>query len=449
MIPLAKLCGFLVLCTQCMGAIADDALNTAAKRYLEPYVASNNFSGVVLIAQDGQIIHEKAYGFAAPLRRNTVLTQFHVASLSMQFTAAAIMRLVEAGKLKLDAPIEQWVSGLPNGNTITIRNLLEETSGLPDINALPEYSDILKKHQTATTLVEYIKGQPPRFAPGSAFHGEEHSAYNVLALIVEAVMKQPFSVAVRRLVFAPLHMSGSGIDDDSKSSPKAATGYSPSGVRDLEGAPRIHWSAKTGNGSAYATAGDILKWRNAFFEDKLLSTESRQGMLDYSHSRIGYGWFKNVSPRFGVPVFYMNGRAPGFASFLIEIPSAGLTVIVLGNTYISVADTIGLDLAAAAVGRPYAPTPLRASALPATDTSDIVNRYHFDADFYQPDATLILDICAGDASLRWPSGDITFLIPIARDHFIDRSYWEPVSIHRSEEGRVESLIYDRFVGRRL
>jgi CubicO group peptidase (beta-lactamase class C family) len=446
-----RLSVLLILCVRFTCAPAHDALSASVDRYLAPYVATNNFSGVVLIAKEGKVIHGKAYGFAdlRAARSNTLNTQFHLASLSMQFTAAAVMRLVEAGKLKLDAPVAQFVPGVPNGEKITIRNLLEETSGLPDVNALAEYSDILTQQQTAASLVEYIMDKPPRFEPGGLTQGEEHSAYNMLALIVERITKQPFAMAVRQLVFAPLHMGGSGIDDDSPASPQTASGYSPLGVRGLQRAERIHWSAKTGNGSAYATATDLLKWRNAFFADRLLSGESRQLMLDFSHSRVGYGWFKSVSPRFGVPTFYMNGRAPGFTSFLIEIPSAHLTVVVLSNIYVSVAGTIGTDLAALALDKPYQPVRLRAGPLPATDTQDIANRYGFDADFYQPRAILTLEVRDLDATLSWPSGDVTFLIPVAKDEFIDRSYWEPVLVRRSADGQVDSLMYDRFTGRSL
>jgi CubicO group peptidase (beta-lactamase class C family) len=444
------LCALLVLCVRVAGAQADEALVSSVDHYMKPYVASNNFSGVLLVARDGKAIYQNAYGFANPAgQRNSLKTQFHLASLSMQFTAAAVMRLVGAGKLELDAPISQFVPDVANADKITVRNLLEETSGLPDVNALPEYSDILNQHQTAASLVEYLKDKPSRFEPGGPFQGEEHSAYNVLAIIVEMVAKQPFAAAVGQLVFSPLHMDRSGIDDDSPAFEDLASGYSPLGVRGLESAQRIHWSAKTGNGSAYATAADMLKWRNAFFEDKLLSAETRRLMLDYSHSRVGFGWFKNVSPRFGVPVFYMNGRAPGFTSFLVEIPTAGLTVIVLSNTYVSVAGTIGLDVAAMVLNKPFTSVHLRASALPAVETKDIANRYAFGADFYQPNAILTLKMNDLDASLVWPSGEVTFLIPVAKDEFIDRSYWEPALVHRSGDGRVDSLMYGHFAGRRV
>jgi Beta-lactamase len=83
---------------------------------------------------------------------------------------------------------------------ITIRDLLTERSGLPDINALPNYDEILQRHQTPSSLIAEIKGRPLLFEPGSNFLHEEHSAYNLLALIVEKKTGLPFAAAVRRLV---------------------------------------------------------------------------------------------------------------------------------------------------------------------------------------------------------------------------------------------------------
>jgi D-alanyl-D-alanine carboxypeptidase len=198
----------LVLIAYMLGtsAFAGDALSSSLNRYVEPYAASNNFSGVVLIARHGKAVYEQAYGFAdmAAARGNTPETQFHLASMSMQFTAAAIMRLVERGKLGLDQTISEFLPGLPNDNKITIRELLEQTSGLPDINELPNYPDLLKQHQTAASLVAYIKDKPPRFEPGGVSRGEEHSAFNLLALIAEKITKQTFGTALRTLVFTPL-----------------------------------------------------------------------------------------------------------------------------------------------------------------------------------------------------------------------------------------------------
>ncbi|HEY2780578.1 MAG TPA: serine hydrolase domain-containing protein [Steroidobacteraceae bacterium] len=451
MIHTRSIAGLLALCLPGTAAFAVSAPAFPFDDYVRPYVNSGNFSGAVLVAKDGSVLYQSAYGPAdqAARHRNTAATRFHLASLSMQFTSAAALRLIDAGKLALDTRVADVVPGLPNGEKITVRELLEETSGLPDVNSLPDYAQVLQAHQSAASLVEMILGKAPRFEPGSPSNGEEHSAFNLLALIVEKKTALPFAAAVRELVFKPLAMTRSGIDDDARLPADCAQGYAPVGARGIEPATKIKWSAKTGNASAYSTVGDELKWVHALFSGMFLSDSSRAAALDYSKAHVGYGWFKSSSKRFGVPVYYMNGRAPGFASYLLYVPSEKLSVVVLSNIYSSAPTAIGEDLAAMALGKPYEPVRLLAAPLPNAATAALSGSYKFGPDFYQPNATLQLTVDNGDATLHWPSAETTALIPLDNNHFVDRSYWVPVSIRKNPNGQVATLVYGGFSGQRL
>jgi len=158
------------------------------------------------------------------------------------------------------------IPGIPGADKITVRDLLTERSRLPDIKALPRYDDVLQHHRTPASLVAKIEGQPLLFPLGSKFLHEEHSAYNLLALIVEKKTGLPFAAAVERLVFRPMGLTASGIDDDSPiHSTRVAKGYEPEGVYGLKPATSIHWSAKTGNASVYTTASDEARLVDALF----------------------------------------------------------------------------------------------------------------------------------------------------------------------------------------
>jgi CubicO group peptidase (beta-lactamase class C family) len=417
--------------------------------YLQPYVRSGNFAGDVLVEKNGKIVFEKAYGFAERERhvRNTPATRFHIASMSMQFTAAAVLRLVDVGSIKLDDHIGDFVPGVPGADKITVRHLLIERSGLPDINALSSYSEILQHHQTPTSLVAKISGQSLLFEPGSKFLHEEHSAYNVLALIVEKKTGLPFAAAVERLVFRPMGLAASGVDDDSTArAAEMAKGYEPEGAYGLKPATAIHWSAKTGNASVYTTAGNEARWVDKLFRGQALSASSRDAVLDTSQ-RVGYGWMKSENKRFGEAAYYMNGRAPGFASFVLYLPRAGLTVVVLSNIYSSATTTLGYGIAALSLGLPYEPLHFRDPAPGAAELKTCEGEFKFGADFYQPNAVVALIANGGELSMRWPDGSISPLIPVSPDHFIDRSYWEEVKIERDASGNPSALVYDRFQGR--
>jgi D-alanyl-D-alanine carboxypeptidase len=432
-------------------AVLSASLQQAFDAYIRPYVDTNNFSGAVLVARGGKILFKQGYGSAnaAENLRNTEATCFHIASMSMQFTAAGVLRLIDEGKLTLDTHVDDIVQAIPNGNKITIRHLLEETSGLPDVNAFPDYGRILEEHQTPASLVQLIRDKEPRAAPGDPSTSEEHSAFNLLALITEKLTGTSFAEAQQHLVFRRLGMASSGIDHDQELPAKCAFGYAPNGVRDLEPAQKIKWSAKTGNASAYSTVGDEMKWVDGLFERQFFSEKSRAQILDFSTSHVGFGWFKSVNKRFGVPVYHMNGRAPGFASFLAYLPSERLAVVVLSNVYASTPTTIGLDLAAIALGNTYA----AARLLPGPPKDDAIARdagsYKFAANFYQPNATLILSVKNREAMLHWPSAETTALVPMDGGDYIDRAYWVPVSFHRNTDGAATELIYAGFSGQRL
>jgi CubicO group peptidase (beta-lactamase class C family) len=142
--PAARFIAAVLIIGTPTAAVSASNLVPAFDAYIQPYVETNNFSGAVLIARGGKVLFERGYGAAnaATKLRNTETTCFHIASMSMQFTAAGVLRLIEAGKLALDTHVSNIVPAIPNGDKITIRHLLEETSGLPDANDLPDYAQI-------------------------------------------------------------------------------------------------------------------------------------------------------------------------------------------------------------------------------------------------------------------------------------------------------------------
>lgn len=431
------------------GSAAQKNLDAVAvEAYLEPYVRSENFSGDVVIAKGGRVIFERPYGYADREKkiRNGRTTRFHVASVSMQFTAAAVLRLVDQGALSLSTHVGDVVPRIAGGDKITIRDLLLQRSGLPDINGLPDYNEVLEHHQTPASLVAKIQGSPLLFEPGSKFLHEEHSAYNLLALIVEKKTGLPFAAAMAKLVFRPAGLSKTSIDDDDPHAAKdAAKGYQPKGVNRLKPAAAIHWSAKAGNASVVTTARDEARWVRVLFGDSFLKVASRKEILDTS-PRVGYGWFRSVSERYHETIYYTNGRAPGFASFVIYLPHEDLTVVVFSNMYSSATTSIGNDIAAIALGLPYRSFQPSEKALSLEQLKQCTGTFRFGPDFYQANAEVAVIAMGSELALRWPSGDQSPLIPLSPDRFVDRSYWEEVSVERDANGAPKTLVYGQFRG---
>jgi CubicO group peptidase (beta-lactamase class C family) len=196
----------------------------------------------------------------------------------------------------------------------------------------------------------------------------------------------------------------------------------------------------------YTTARDQARWVDALFRGRLLSAPSREAVLDPS-LRAGYGWFKGPNKRFGETAYYMNGRAPGFASFVLYLPKAQTTVVVLSNIYSSATTSIGYDIAAMALSLPYESFRVMEPAPTAAELNACTGSFQFGPDFYQPNAALTLTVEGGELHLHWPSDYVTALIPLGRDHFVDRSYWVEVKVERDAAGHSVSLSYDHFQGK--
>ena len=426
-------------------------LARAIDAYIEPYFATNNFSGQLLVMRSDRVIYQRALGWSnreahLPMSPESGL---HIASISMQFTAAAVMRLIDQQKLTIETRVSAIVPEIRGAESITIRNLLEQRSGLSDINASPDYAEIVQRHHTPADLVAIIGRDSLLFVPGTQYLHEEHSAYNLLALIIEKRSGLPFARAMRKLVLDPAGMRSSGVDDDRVSSREPlARGYDPSGVDGVAPTTPIHWSAKSGNASIYSTARDQARWVQQLFHGKLLSAGSRAAIVDTAGTPAGYGWFRRPSKRFGEFAYSMSGRSPGFASYVIYLPREDITVIAFSNVYSSATTDIGNDIAAIALGLPVVAIGLRTLPLPPSTLGIDGARFTFPADFYQPNATLVFREGDGEMSLTWPSGDRSPIIPLDRDHAIDRAYWEPIAITRDLTGRAIAISYDRFTGTR-
>ncbi|MBK5187509.1 MAG: beta-lactamase family protein [Gemmatimonadaceae bacterium] len=426
-------------------------LAQAIDAYIAPYVETNNFSGQLLVMRGGTAVYERELSWAnrAAGARMTRETELHIASISMQFTAAAIMRLVDRHALTLDTRVSDLVPNVRGGDAITIRNLLEQRSGLSDINSRADYAEILARHQTPTSLVAVVADDTLLFPTGTRYLHEEHSAYNLLALIIEKKSGLPFAEAMQTLVFRPTGMAHSGADDDGSARGRSlAQGYDPKGVYGLDTTTPIHWSAKSGNASVYSTAGDEARWVRQLFHGTFLSAGSHALIADSGGVPVGYGWFRRQNMRFGELAFSMNGRAPGFASCVMYLPREDLTVVAFSNIYSSATTDIGNDVAAIVLGLPYTPLALGAHALSPDSLGLDGATFTFPHDFYQPDATVGFRVTNGELFLAWPSGERSPIIPIDRDHAVDRAYWEPVSVTRDSAGRATSITYDRFRGER-
>ncbi|SFR82269.1 CubicO group peptidase, beta-lactamase class C family [Stenotrophomonas maltophilia] len=287
----------------------------------------------VLVLHDGQAVFRRGYGLAV-VEDGTAVTaasNFRLASVSKQFTAAAVLLLVEEGRLGLDQPARRWLPELPPAaSSVTLRQLLSHTSGLPDYEDLMDPADSRQVHD-ADVLTMLARADRLDFTPGTAYR-YSNSGYALLALIVGRASGQDFATFLQQRIFGPLHMTHTVAHQDGVDTVTArAYGYSWLDGR-WQRTDQSATSAVLGDGGIYSSLDDLARWDAALYDDRLLSAASRQAMFSPSTAttepdvpHYGFGWRLNGRMQ------WHSGESIGFRNVILRYPDRHLTVIVLSN----------------------------------------------------------------------------------------------------------------------
>lgn len=291
-------------------------ITAEAAAQADDYLIRHQFSGIALIADHGEVLLRKGYGLSGPESLNSPDDPSRIASLTKSFTAAAIMKLVETGKLHLDDTLDTYIPGFPQGNEITLHMLLSHTSGL--VSNFPR-TEGLSLQQT----MEAIKNKPLAFEPGTDFK-YSNSGYMLLGYIIEQASGISYADYIHQQFTGPLQMTRTGVADEHTPTIK---GYvSKSDQWTLAG----KYYTQPGSGGLYSTVDDLLKWDRALNTTDILSQDSLDKMLTpYSHKNYGYGWMMDQTGEKSI-VFH-NGSGTGYATGLSREQGDGLTIILLGN----------------------------------------------------------------------------------------------------------------------
>ncbi|MFN2635442.1 MAG: serine hydrolase domain-containing protein [Gemmatimonadaceae bacterium] len=294
-------------------------------------------ASLAVLCGDGVVLL-RGYG-TADRERGTLVTPetiFQIASLTKPFTAMAILLLVEAGTVDLDAPADRYLGWLPGRyGAVTVRQLLQHTSGVaPDVRRanVDEMSE--------SEFRQRFLDSPASFPPGTRWQ-YANTGYTLLSQIVERVSGEPFGQFLERRIFAPLAMRSTGYRVPEQSDARHAVGYDlVDGV--LRRAPHVF--SGWGNSGIETTAADLARWASAIHRGALLPASSYRIM--FSPGRLaadtvlnfpfrdgraayGFGWF--LMRYQGEPLISHGGAIAGFSSVLDRLPTRGWTVLVLSN----------------------------------------------------------------------------------------------------------------------
>ncbi|KAB1157789.1 serine hydrolase domain-containing protein [Flavobacterium luteum] len=337
------------------------------------------FNGTALVYRKGKVILEKGYGYQDINNNvpNTSSTIFQVGSITKQFTATVILKLVEDNKLTLQDRLTKYFPDYPRGNEITIAHLLSHTSGIYEYFRNPEYH--ITKSEKPLTKEERIalfKDKAMDFNPGTAF-SYCNSGYELLGLIIEKITHKPYEQVVREMILKPLKMKNSGFDFiglKSNLKAKPYTMYSKNKI--IESIP---WdsTATYSAGSMYSNAKDLYLWNEGLLKNKIIKKSTLENAYTPVLNDYGYAWW--IETLYDKRVVSHGGNVDGFTSHFIRVPEDDICIVLLNNTYNHEIETIGNFILAILYNKPY--KELNEIKIPNEDLKKYVGKYEVNSEY--------------------------------------------------------------------
>lgn len=297
----------------------------------------------LVIVRDGKIIKAQGYGLAnvelnAAASPDTV---YEIGSVTKQFTSTAIMLLVEENKIKLDAPIGDYLTDIPAAwKPITVRQLLNQTSGIKDYftDDQPEFFRAAHFPAAKEEILKPALTAPLSYAPGESYNYSNTNHF-LLGLIIEKASGKSYADFLRERIFEPLGMTATRINDHRITIKNRAAGYGFDWSRNvLQNADYVDATWAYAAGAMISTVNDLAKWDIALDSEKLVRNVSKKemwtaGKLNSGAAhRYGFGWY--VDRINGHTNLSHGGDIPGFATYYSRYPDDRLTVIMSMNQYI-------------------------------------------------------------------------------------------------------------------
>ena len=294
--------------------------------------------GELLVYGKNDTILHKTFG-QSNLELKTPMTEeaiYEIASLTKQFTAAAILKLAENGKLNLDDNFTKYMEFDTKGREVKISQLLNHTSGIFQYKLLPGFWEIVQEEHSKEEILELVEEQGFQFEPGTNLRYND-SAYFILGVIIEKVSGMPYQEYLQQEFFEPLGMSNTSYCSNGVQEGKAY-GYDFKDGK-MKSHLKVDHSWPYSAGSLCSTAEDLLTWTKALHTGKVLSQESYKKLItpgEIQGSPLRYAMGLQRVKKNGVEIIFHNGGIPGYSSHVRYFPEKEVYMIALLNTIGSV-----------------------------------------------------------------------------------------------------------------
>lgn len=393
---------------------------------------------VIYLAQGDQVLYKKALGKANIELEVAMQPEytFRLGSITKQFTACAILKLAEEGKLTLRDDIHKYIPDYPiKSHEISIEALLTHTAGVKNYTGLSSFTEALKrKDLTPKELVDLFKNEALEFAPKTGYK-YSNSGYILLGYIIEKVTGKSYANYMEEAIFKPLGMKNTQYDNALSLVPGRVPGYTPrNGV--YRNADYLSMTVPYAAGALISTAEDLQKWYIGLHNGKILRPETlKKAFSSYSLENgqltgYGYGWeIGNVQQQTTVKHV---GVINGFSSYTAYMPTENLSISILKNYESSAdADILASKILALQLGQPYAFNPISLSVQELEPYQGIYNLEN-----------------AGEHTIRLQDGQLMYyplggrksrLIPYRKDHFVLENSLTSLSFEKDQEGNVKTF----------
>ncbi|MEM7145650.1 MAG: serine hydrolase domain-containing protein [Verrucomicrobiota bacterium] len=319
-------------------ARGEEELEEAVGAIAAEWVNSEKTAGLSIgVAKGGEVLLAEGYGSANLELEVSASAEsvYRIGSVTKQFTAAAILLLVEEGTVGLGDSLSQWLPDFDmQGHEVTVLQLLQHTSGIRSMTSLPTFREQVREDAGREEMLALIEAEPFDFPPGRRFK-YNNSGYYLLGVIIEEASGKTYGQFLRERIFEPLGMESTRVGGWRPLIENRASGYARWGVYFLNAEP-ISMTQPFAAGALVSTVGDLMKWQRGLVEGKVLSEASWERMttrgITNKGDEIPYGCGVFVQRAEGQPVIRHGGGIKGFRSELNYFPESDVTIVVLANT---------------------------------------------------------------------------------------------------------------------
>lgn len=422
-------------------ALPDAAAVAAyAEKLLDEQKLGRDGPGVaVLVARGDQVLYRGARGMASielgvPLSADQA---FRIGSVTKQFAAAALLKLIDDGRAKLDDPLSKYLPDYPQGDKVSLLQLLNHTSGIKSYTGIPGYmANPIRRELTTGQLIDEFKGQPTDFAPGADWR-YNNSGYVLVGAVIEAITGKTWHQYLDEALLAPNRLARTVYPGETRIIKGMAAGYGFDGGKSaVVTSEPLSMTQPHAAGALVSTVDDLWRWNLALHGGKLLSAASYARMVAPEGKAVGsmYGFGISSQQLRGQPMYQHGGGIHGFVSSLAYVPKDKLSIVLLRNTTGPGfnMDLVSRKLGAFALGKPYA------EVKPITVATEQLKGFE---GVYALDDKQTRTLAVQDGKLvsTRAGGRPTALVPIGRDEFVFDLSVARFTVERDAAGKVAAL----------